>query len=206
MVARRLTDGKEFRHTRGSAPAAPATPAASRGKAAPKRSAQIAFASGVKHLVFTIYPPRVEKEKTKAPPLTNPGTSTSLGLMDLSTGKVTVVPRVRSFQVSKEGSPMVAYLRDPAPARESPKGPISRDTTGAPPPTSIGELVLHRLSDGKQRILSNVSEYSLTKDGELLIYTRADSSPQGTGVFAIDTKKEGLPLVIRGGHRCSRIT
>jgi hypothetical protein len=118
VVVRNLATGVEWRHTRGAAPVNP-----------PQRSAEAEpgpgpgpgfgqgpfagrpfFTADSRFIVFQILPAKAETEKAKKEkkkPEEMP--KNAMGIMDLSTGEVTRVDRVKSFQVPEEGAGFIAY-------------------------------------------------------------------------------------------------
>src|SRR5262249_60015221 len=77
---------------------------------------------------------------------------------------------------------------------------------GATPAQQGTELVVHNLTDGKERTFADVTEYTLSKDGKWLVYAVAGKEQTG-GVYAATLGRETPPLVIRSGPgRYSRLT
>ena len=93
LVALNLKTNVEYRSPRGKQP--------------------VVTADG-RFIIFTIAPLKAEvdqakKDKKKADEQPKPG----LGIMDLATGKVTAVERVKSFKVAEDSGAFVAYLLEP---------------------------------------------------------------------------------------------
>ncbi len=93
LVVRNLATDKEFRAARGKQPA---------------------LTPDGKFVVFVVAPlqadiDQAKKDKKKAEDQPKPG----LGVMDLATGTVTTVERVKSFKLPEESSARVAYLLEP---------------------------------------------------------------------------------------------
>jgi dipeptidyl aminopeptidase/acylaminoacyl peptidase len=217
FIVRHLASGKEYRHSRGSrGPTLPTPPAG--GTTGPRRGpgpgpglpvggGTHLFSPDSKTVLFPIYPTR-DRSKGKATP--TPGGGMALGIMDLAGGKVTKIERVRGYTVPEEGPAIVVYQRESATPTKS--DPTKGSPTGATTPTtprmpSGSELVLRNLNDGKERTFADVGEYSLTRDGKLLVYTVIGKKDDGHGVYAASTTKETPPVAVRvGGGRYSRLT
>jgi dipeptidyl aminopeptidase/acylaminoacyl peptidase len=93
LVVLNLSTNKEFRAARGSRP--------------------VITVDG-KFVVFTVAPVKAEVDKAKKDkkkPEEQP--KSALGVMDLATGQVTTVERVKSFKVPEESGAFVAYLLEP---------------------------------------------------------------------------------------------
>ncbi|MCJ7565837.1 MAG: hypothetical protein MUP52_14775, partial [Candidatus Aminicenantes bacterium] len=101
LVVRNLKTDKEYRRARGNAPV---------------------IAVDGKFVVFTIAPVKEEvdkakKEKKKPEEMPKNG----LGIMNLATGEITTVDRVKSFKVAEESGAFVAYLMEPPLKKEGEK-------------------------------------------------------------------------------------
>ncbi len=113
IVARNLKAGTEYRHPRG------------RGAA---------ITADGKFAVFTVVPPKAETDKAKKDkkkPEEMP--KNGLGILDLATGKVTIIARVKSFSVPEDGGHFVAYLREATPAASNSAGAGQSTSAGAKP-------------------------------------------------------------------------
>jgi acetyl esterase/lipase len=153
----------------------------------------------------------LDQEKAKAAPQ-----QASLGVMDLSTGKVTTIPGVRSFQLPEDNGAGVVYLKVPTPAAgEEKKGDLFDDEEvgedflqakqgkgkkggGAPGGGKQGpgqaaaksipsDLVIHSFLDGSDNVIPDVTEFMLTRDGRLLLCVIAPKEADEGGVFAFFT-------------------
>jgi dipeptidyl aminopeptidase/acylaminoacyl peptidase len=209
FVVRHLPSGKEHRHPRG-ARAAPAA-AGARGRGAAAAATPSPFSPDGKRALFLIYPSRGgDRTKGKA------GGVSSLGILDLASGKVEKIDRVRAFTLPEDGPPVVAYQRGTAPAEaddgdEAPKGGKGKGGFGGPKgaaarPATPGDLVLRDLTTGQERTFPDVTEYSLTRDGKLLVYAVAGKKDDASGVWAVAPTAEAVPVAVRTGGRCSRLT
>ncbi|MFL5581578.1 MAG: hypothetical protein ACJ8AO_14520, partial [Gemmatimonadaceae bacterium] len=72
------------------------------------------FSADGRFLLFTAYAPKAEYDRAareKRRPADQP--KSMLGIMELAAGKVTTVPRVRSFRLARESGRYVAYLLEP---------------------------------------------------------------------------------------------
>ena len=45
--------------------------------------------------------------------------------------------------------------------------------------------MLRNLADGKQRVLSEVNDYTFSKDGKLLVYTTISKTDAANGLFVV---------------------
>ncbi|HZQ92122.1 MAG TPA: prolyl oligopeptidase family serine peptidase [Terriglobales bacterium] len=158
-------------------------------------------------------------------------------IVNLATGEAVRVDRVKSFATPEKSGAVLAYLREPdeAPAGRgategrseegAPEagagtavpgagpGPGSEPAGGAPRgrgdrPEFGSELVLRDLSNGGERTLADVLEYSLSKDGALLVYAVSSrKSPETNGVYIVETRSGGAPRpLLAGKGKYRRVT
>jgi dipeptidyl aminopeptidase/acylaminoacyl peptidase len=73
----------------------------------------------------------------------------------------------------------------------------------APAPRAVRtygtELVIRQLATGSERTIADVAEFSLTKDGKLLVYTVASKNPEANGVYALDLAASSPARAVRAG-------
>jgi len=122
----------------------------------------------------------------------------SLALLDLSTGDILKLNRVRSFRVPQDAGGWVAYLLEkdvPDSGEAEPGGPeLQRE----PEPEVGGEeakekedneigttLVLRDLSSGAEQRYGSVTEYAFSNDGERLVYAASSQDGSADGVMAV---------------------
>src|SRR3989441_6109193 len=118
VVVRNLATGIDQRAPRGYHPPVPPPddPGANIGEflAAQARLVRPVFAADSRFVVFSIEPTKAEvakAKKEKKKPEDMP--KNSLGIMDLSSGQVVRIEKVKSFQVPEDGSGFIAYLLEP---------------------------------------------------------------------------------------------
>jgi hypothetical protein len=118
IVVRNLASGAEWRAPRGYRPPAPppddSLPNVAELIAANARLSRPTFTADSRFVVFSIEPTKAEvnkAKKEKKKPEDMP--KNALGIMDTSSGQVTRIERVKSFQVPEDGSGFIAYLLEP---------------------------------------------------------------------------------------------
>jgi dipeptidyl aminopeptidase/acylaminoacyl peptidase len=155
----------------------------------------------------------------------------TLAIVTLADGKVTNVPRVRSFAMPREGTGWLAYLLEPAdsasrtPVRgdstaAAPGGaaavpggtarPISTDTAGRRPGGRRSEtgstLVVRDLASGAETRIDDVTAYAFSDSARWLAYTTASrvETRNGAYVRALGTQGVGPEVALatgRGSYR-----
>ncbi len=189
LVARNLETNAEHRHSRGKAP--------------------VITADG-SFVVFAIAPTKADRDKAKrAKKKPEDQPKSGMGILNLSSGAVVTVERVKSFQVPEEGSRFVAYLLEPAPRKPgagsaagqegAPAGPLGEG--GRKEPGS--DLILRELATGTQTSVAEVAEYAWNRDGSWLAYAVSSKTPARDGAFArraADGATRAL-LTGRGNHK-----
>src|SRR5215831_6726138 len=127
IVARNVATGAEWRAPRGYHPPLPppdeSTPNVAEVIAAQARLARPAFTADSHFVVFSIEPTKADlnkAKKDKKKPEDMP--KNALGIMDVSSGQVARIDRVKNFQVPEDGSGFIAYLLEAKPATGSSDG------------------------------------------------------------------------------------
>ena len=236
VIVRHLPSGKDVRFARGGRPAAAegaaAPPAAGPAPAGPAPQ----FNPNVTKAVFALTPTKAEIDKARADKLkAEDFPQPALAVVELATGQITArIPRAKGFTVGGEGAGFLVYhiqpkiepktdtpggKTEPEPAPAGPMGgkgkgvfPGRGGGTGtAPAPRAVRtygtDLVIRDLTTGSERTIPDVDEYTLAKDGKLLVFTVASRKEDTNGVFAVEPTTPAGPVAIRAGSgRYSRLT
>src|SRR2546426_4615465 len=120
VVVRNLASSAEWRAPRGYHPPVPPPddPGANVGEflAAQSRLVRPVFTADGHFVVFSTEPAKAElnkAKKEKKKPEEMP--KNTLGIMDVSSGQVARIERVKNFQVPEDGAGFIAYLLEPKP-------------------------------------------------------------------------------------------
>ncbi|MCI0642096.1 MAG: prolyl oligopeptidase family serine peptidase [Gemmataceae bacterium] len=187
----------------------------------PLASAAHQFTPDSKSIVFALIPTKTEVDKAKAEkkaPAEMP--RPVVAVMDLSSGKVTTkIERVSSFTVAGNGAGQLVYRRQTKgtektePKKEEKKEEPKtekKDDKPAPktPPRTFGsDLILRNLADGAERVLADVTDYSITRDGKLLVYIVSSKNEENNGVYALSPLPDGPASPLSNGKgKYSRLT
>jgi dipeptidyl aminopeptidase/acylaminoacyl peptidase len=239
VVVRNLATGAEWRQPRGWRPPAPPPDitdptTAATTFAALGRMARPFFTADSKHVLFTIEPSKAEvlkgRKEKKAP---DAMPKNALAIMDLTTGQVTRIERVKSFQVPEDGAGYVAYQLEakveekkpeanaeaPKPGEEDAEGDLAQGRGGGrgavqASPGRPGnrkeygtELVLRRLSDGSERTFADALDYSFSKDAKALVFTVSSRKEETNGVYVATPGNDGAPVeLLAGKGKYARLT
>ncbi|MBO0721936.1 MAG: prolyl oligopeptidase family serine peptidase, partial [Blastocatellia bacterium] len=229
IVARNLATGAEYRYSRGWRPPLPRPdfedPAAAQAFAnSLNRLVRPIFTADSRFIAFIIEPgkadvlkARREKKKPEEMP------KNALGIMDLSSGQVTRLERVKNFQVPEEGTGFIAYLREPQPvmkkdekkedkstqsgmekpAGEKPAGEKQAVPSGRRPREKKkeygAELVLRNLESNSERTIPDVLDFTFSKDAKCLVYTVSARKEETNGVYAVTPGSAAPPLELLVG-------
>lgn len=172
---------------------------------------RVSFSGDSKFLVATVLPKWEDYKKArkdKAKPEDQP--KNALLIVDLESGKETMIPKVTSWQLAEEDKGFLLYRPEPAPAaRPAAPAPASekpaevkatevkpageaQEKKEEPKKEEVkkkndhrpGDLyVLRRLSDAKETKLENVTSASFNKTGEVLAVAISDKDGKGDGIF-----------------------
>ncbi|MGQ0764718.1 MAG: alpha/beta hydrolase family protein [Gemmatimonadota bacterium] len=158
--------------------------------------------------VFLSYAPMAEFERarTRRPP--GPQPRSSLSLIDLSTGQVSTVPRVRSFRLARESARVLAYLMEADdPPRDSVARPAQADSSRSAARnrrrTYGTTLVVRNLADGTEDRVGDVVSYVLDDSARVLAYTVTSRTPQSDGVYLrnLGTRQTATVMAGEGDYR-----
>jgi dienelactone hydrolase len=179
-----------------------------------------------KFVVFTIAPVKAEVDKAKKDkkkPEEQP--KSALGIMDLATGQVTTVERVKSFKVPEESGAFVAYLlepplKKPEEKKEPEKKEEAKKEPGAMPEMKPeakpeekkaeepkkkekkkepgNDLVFRELATGKETKIAEVVEYAWNKPGTWLAYGVSSKTPENDGAFALEAASGKTGALLKG--------
>jgi dipeptidyl aminopeptidase/acylaminoacyl peptidase len=227
IVVRNIATGVDWRAPRGYRP--PVPPPDDPGtnvaefQAEQARLLRPVFTADSRFLLFGTEPTKAElnkakKEKRKAEDMPKYG----LGIMDLSTGTVTRIEKVKTFRVPEDGSGFIAYLHEPKP-EEKPSAPAgqsapsepnpgtspspaaspspSRPQSGKPPKKKEygSELVLLNTATNAERKFSDVLDFTISKDAKTLIFATSARKEETNGIFAVKTDSDGAPITLLSG-------
>ena len=141
----------------------------------------------------------------------------SLGILNLASGEVTRVERVKSFELPEEEGGWVAFLLEEAQTGVDSTG---GDTEGGEERPSRGRrgggsrgggdddddeekvdgtiLVLRELASGVEQRFENVLEYSFAKTGQRLAYTASSKDSTADGAFLVNVGDAAAATMLSG--------
>jgi dipeptidyl aminopeptidase/acylaminoacyl peptidase len=172
------------------------------------------FSPDGQFLLFLIKPELAlvrEAKKEEKKPEEQP--KDSLGILELSTGEVNKLGRVKGFSVAEEGGDWIAYLLEKT--IEKPDSGVEVDQRAQESPPAVREqeeedqkekkdaqigttLVLRSLSRGTERRFESVVEYVLSKDGERLAYLASSKDGSADGAFVLEPEDGSTLPLLRG--------
>src|SRR5436309_9863605 len=116
----------------------------------------------------------------------------ALGLMDLSSGQVARIERVKSFQVPEDGSGFIAYLLEPKPDQKKPEG-------GSPSASAAGgnPTVREGATSPPQKAVSSSKEAGSSPTVREGATVEASASPKPAPTSKDKKKEYGSDLVLR---------
>lgn len=215
IIVRNVASGVEWRAPRGYRPPVPPPddPGANLAEiqAEQARLLRPVFTADNRFLIFGTEPTKAElnkakKEKKKPEDMPRNG----LSIMNLSTGEVTRIERVKTFRVPEDGGGFIGYLLEPNPAESaSPAAQPSPAPRRSSRKKEYGtELVLRNTSTGTERKFSDVLDFTISKDAKTLVFTTSARKEETNGVFAVSTAEgESAPVtLLTGKGKYQRLT
>jgi dipeptidyl aminopeptidase/acylaminoacyl peptidase len=198
IVARNLETGKEWRHTRGAQSVNPPPPnPAAENAGPPPFTGRPFFTADSRFIAFQILPAKAETEKAKKEkrkPEDMP--KNSMGIMDLTTGEVVRVERVKSFQVPENGAGFIAYLLEPKKEEKKPDAPLPKKEKKK---EYGSDLVLRNLTDSSERTFADVIEYTISKNAKSLVFAVSSKKDETNGVYTITPGTADAPASLLAG-------
>lgn len=206
IVVRNVASGVEWRAPRGYRPPVPPPddPSVNIAEllATQARLVRPVFTSDSRYVLFGIEPAKAEMNKArkeKKKPEDMP--KNALGIMDISSGAVTRVEKVKNFQVPEDASGFIAYLLEPLPEKK-PEASASRKPDPAKPEPSPTEGSIAGPVESREKpspapaSSPTPTAAPATQPGETPLQPQSSQSP---GASAADRKKKeyGSELVLR---------
>jgi dipeptidyl aminopeptidase/acylaminoacyl peptidase len=149
------------------------------------RAPSPALTADSRWVVFSIEPNPSSVEqarRAKKKPADQP--KSTLGIMDLRTGAVTRIDRVKSYRVPSKGASIVAYVREPDSTATPATPPPPADTAKKDDKKDEGfRLVVRDLATGTEVQIADVASHVLSEDGLSVAYAVSTKDGAGDGVF-----------------------
>src|SRR6185503_5870994 len=187
------------------------------------------FTADAHFVVFTIEPTKADLNKArkeKKRPDDMP--KNALGIMDLSNGQVARVERVKNFQVPEDAGGFIAYAMEAKPGaspnreatdtapKEPPAAPEQLQDEddvaqrpqggGGARPAARGprkeygtDLIIRNMTTGADRTISDVLDYSFSKDAKTLAYTVSSKNEETNGVYILSPQSDAAPTALLAG-------
>lgn len=197
LVIRNLASGAEHRHELGYLTA----------ESSFVSRIEAGFAPDGRHVVFLVAPDKATVEAAEEEELKgDDAPKKSLAILDLASGEVDTIPRVKSYRMPEEGGNWVAYLME-NPLDEMAEGEVESaeapEAEPAEPEEEQGaedddgdeaedkefgtELRVRWLHDGSELHEVSVLDYLPVDDGSRLLYVvSSEEAPDSDGVYALD--------------------
>ncbi|PWT90540.1 MAG: hypothetical protein C5B55_09595, partial [Blastocatellia bacterium] len=222
IVVRNIASGAEWRGPRGYHPPVPPPddPGANLAEfqATQARLIRPVFTGDIRFVVFTTEPlkadlTKAKKEKKKPEDMPKNG----LGIMDIATGSVARIEKVKNFQVPEDGSGFIAYLLEGKPeekANTSAQSTASTEQPAASPTPQQNrtgsnrnqkkkeygsDLVLRNTTNGTERVFNDVLDYSLSKDAKTLAFAVSSKKEETNGVYVVTPQTDAAPVALVSG-------
>lgn len=226
LVVINVKDRKEYRHTIGYSGEGTDS----------EKNAKPRFSFDSTHVVFLISPSKadVKKAKKSKKKKDKEKLKKKLGIMALTDGKVTIVERVKSFELPKEASGWLAYLKEvplkpekkkkEKEKKEEKKAEEKKEEKKAEEEKKEEKkekekekkkkkkrygtpLVLRSLKDGSEIVFDSVLTYKFTKDGKYIFYiVSSKEKPEADGVYSHVPGGDSSTPLLTGEGKYSKLT
>ena len=176
------------------------------------------FTPDSKFLYFPLVPTKAEAEKAKADKKDAP--RTVLAGFDLSTEQITQrIESLKTFTILGDGAGVLVMTKEPKPEPKVEVAPMPKSAGGLdqqpgkggnrPRPTTAavpGDLVIRRLSDGKDFTFPEVVEFTITADVKHVAYVSGSKKPEAAGLYFAELFAESKDAIKAGAGKYSRMT
>src|SRR5882724_4390764 len=221
VVIRNLQTGAEWKQPAGARPL-PTNANPDSDEPPPAPNISISFTADSRFVIFSVFPLKADTDKAKRDkkrPDEMP--KNGIVIVDLTSGTPVRIDRVKNFQVPEKGNGVMAYLREPEPARGSAgRGAAPAEGANQPAPGATGsgagrgarreygsELVARNLSTQTERSFADVLAYTLTKDGTTLAYSVASHKEDTNGLYLVAVGTDAAPrTLLAGPGKYTRLT
>ena len=229
VVIRNLVTGKEQREAGGVRPTpTPATPG-EEGPAPEARSAVLLFSSDSRTAVFSTFPSKSASDQAKKDK--KPAPKDGMVIVDLASGKAERIERVKRFAMPEKAAGLLVYWKE---GPDAPASGAGAGGTGAAKPEGGdrwgdqqggrggrggaagarggrpdfgSDLVIRKLSDASERTVADVAEFSLSDDGNTLVYAVSARDTAKNGVFAVKPGTgDAAASLLEGKGKYSKLT
>ncbi len=176
------------------------------------RGREAQFSKDARWVIFSIKPELVltrEAKKEKKKPDQQP--KDSLGILDLSSGEIVRIARVKSFAVPEEASGFLAYLLEPERDADKEEAPEEEEETEPAPREEKSEegskkkdkkdgttLVLRNLVTGEELRFDKVMQYTFARNASWLAYVVSAKDGEGDGTYVVVPESGEVTPVMTG--------
>lgn len=144
------------------------------------------FTGDSRYLIVQTLPTASEQSIARRNPA-KPVPKRSLVIINLATGAMEKTPAVKSYQVSTRSGSVVAWLPDTLPAES--------------------KLTAVDLASGRRRTFPHVADYSLTRDGQTLVFVTPANRKKPSALSVVDPTQKGRATVFyTNPGKISRLT
>lgn len=179
------------------------------------RGTEAAFDAAGEYVVMLVRPAMADTRQARIDKVDEAERPKSaLGILDLATGRLTTIERVKSFLLPEHAGTWVAYLQeeplevadDTDAAIEPPASAPEAASDEAEPSKSVHEetgttLTRRTLRGDDETSFEHVIDYAVANDGRHLAYATATREGDGDGVFVVATERvTAHPALIGAGH------
>lgn len=181
-----------------------------------ERGRNASFARDAGYVVFRIETEQeAEEEAEEDDELEEP--QDSLGVLNLETGQVETMERLRTFTVPDESREWILVHRLEPPEDDEPEEEEEEPVEEPEEPADEDEVPdrdrdtgtdLHYLNvrTGEERVFENVTSYSVHEDGDRFVYVAQSENGDGDGVYVVHADEAEPRAVLQGEAQYARLT
>jgi dipeptidyl aminopeptidase/acylaminoacyl peptidase len=200
VVIRNLKTGVEYRANAGVRPPSQPPEDDPDGRPTP-RNVTIRFTQDLKFVVFSTFPTQEQARKEKA------NAKGGAAIISLRDGQVLAIPNVKSLQVPEKGPAIAIFHKEPPVVERSAQVPAAGPRRARTNPEEGSDLVIRDLASASERVIFDVAEASLSKDGKSLAFSKRSKKDEATnGVYWLNPTSSSEPVnAIAGKGKYSKL-
>ena len=152
------------------------------------------FTRDASHVMFLIEPQEDSlKAARKAKKKDADMPKSDLGVLNLNSGALPVIPKVQSYKIPSESGDILAYHLEPEPAEED-----STDEESEKAVSEEGTLVIVNLANDMEIQVPNATDYVISENGRYLAVATSPPDTVSTGVLLVTPETGSIDTLITG--------
>lgn len=128
----------------------------------------------------------------------------SLGIVNLNTGEISKIARVKSFKTAQKSGGWLAYhleksdVKDTTKTKEEKTESKKEKKDNKKKKVEGTNLILRNLATASDSTYSDVTDYQFSENGKWLVYTASSKDSAADGIYAVEVESGEITIVLSG--------